>query len=836
MSFIENLRSTLSSIKSFTEEAPSREVKGESDERLASLLRPLAFDPESHLFLLDGRAAAFGYLCTPLNGTSEALQERIKGLLQINFPADTVIQMCLFRSPDIESKLDAYRRLRYGKCTDPDLSSAVEERIRFLRRHTSDPLVTKTAKGALYSNGLVCDLKLIISVIVPIKNIQPSEEELDELKALTVNVKSAVTTLELAPEQIDADTYLRLMQTLCNWSDNARWKNNRLGLWEKEKPLSCQVFDWDTDIAMSTDDLRLGDRMYCRTLSAKQLPELYYFGSAMHYIGPLDGSDSEVDCPFAVCCNLYFPDRDELKSKVTRKRQFTVNQAFGPMAHFSPELMDKKLSFDILDESFRKGAKPLLMSFSVLVWGKTAKSCEMNAQNICNAWREKGFTLMVDKYAQIPIFAESLPFNADKDNVQRLFRYKTLTTEQAAVIIPLFGEWKGTGTPHLLMSSRNGQIMSFSLHDTGSNKNCVIAAQSGSGKSFFINDLIVSYLSEGAQIWVIDAGKSYKKLCEDFRGDFLQFDDSKDIRMNPFELIANYEDEEDTLVSLLLNMASMKGNLDDVQVTGLKRILNKLWKEKGNTLVVDDLAGALLESEDQRLKDLGSQLYPFTAHSPWGKYFSRGNNVSFKNRLTVLELDELQGRKHLRQVVLLQLIMQIQHEVYLGDRSRKKIVIVDEAWDLLKEGEVARFMEGAYRKFRKYNGTVVIATQSVNDLYENESGRAIAENSATMCLLGQKAESIERVREKKYLEMSEGLFQQLKTVHTIAGVYSEIFVRSEHGTGIYRLFVDDYAKLQYSTSPEDLAAIKHYTDLGLSGSDAIKAVLKDRSNPPAASL
>ena len=66
--------------------------------------------------------------------------------------------------------------------------------------------------------------------------------------------------------------------------------------------------------------------------------------------------------------------------------------------------------------------------------------------------------------------------------------------------------------------------MSLSLHDSDTNKNAVIAAESGSGKSFLLNEIIVSYLSEGAQVWVIDAGKSYKKLNEQLDGDFLQFD------------------------------------------------------------------------------------------------------------------------------------------------------------------------------------------------------------------------------------------------------------------------------------------------------------------------
>lgn len=87
---------------------------------------------------------------------------------------------------------------------------------------------------------------------------------------------------------------------------------------------------------------------------------------------------------------------------------------------------------------------------------------------------------------------------------------------------------------------------------------------------------------------------------------------------------------------------------------------------------------------------------------------------------------------------------------------------MDEARDLLKEGEVSVFMEHAYRKFRKYGGSVVIATQSINDLYENAVGRAIAENSASMYLLGQTEETVESVKRSGRLTLSEGGFHTSK--------------------------------------------------------------------------
>ena len=110
-------------------------------------------------------------------------------------------------------------------------------------------------------------------------------------------------------------------------------------------------------------------------------------------------------------------------------------------------------------------------------------------------------------------------------------------------------------------------------------------------------------------------------------------------------------------------------------------------------MTVDDIAKALCAEADQRLTDVGEQLFPFTTQGEYGRFFNGTNSIRFTNDFTVLELEELKGRKHLQQVVLLQLIYQIQQEMYLGERDRPKIVIIDESWDLLGMGDAATFME-----------------------------------------------------------------------------------------------------------------------------------------------
>lgn len=795
--------------------------------RASSLIPVLGYAEDGHVFLMDDNSIGFGFLCDPLYSSSDKIQERTVGLLNQDFPANSTMQFALFRSPDINRDLNRMITLRDG-FEDELLSSVIRERTEFLRHHSGEKLVARNDKG-YFDNGLIQDTKLVVTVKVAINDVRPTQSEIDALADLRSKVESALQSVGLRPVPLTAPGYIRLIGTMLNWGDNASWRTQGES-WDQDRPICNQLFDYDTDIELTRKSLKLGEQ-HVKVLSAKKLPDLFFFGDAISYIGDISGGNSNIKENYMIVTNVFFPDPEKMKANLDRKRQFAVNQAYGPMLKFVPVLADKKEGFDLLYDSMKEGSKPIQISYSMIIFAPTKELADSASTAAQSIWRETRFQLMEDRFVLLPMLMNNLPLCTDRETVKELFRYKTMTTEQAAVLLPIFSEWKGTGTYHASLLSRNGQLMSLSLHDSNTNKNLVIAAESGSGKSFLTNELIFSYLSEGAQVWVIDAGKSYEKLADLLKGDFVHFEENTHVGLNPFELVINYDDEEDSIVSLVSAMASPTGGLTEWQISELKRVMSELWEEHGKKMKVDHIAARCLEEQqDQRLKDVGTQLYPFTSKGSYGKYFASDNNVSFQNQFTVLELDELQGRKHLRQVVLLQLIYQIQQEVFLGERNRKKVVIVDEAWDLLKEGEVSVFMEHAYRKFRKYGGSVVIATQSINDLYENQVGRAIAENSASMYLLGQTEETVESVKRSGRLALSDAGFNILKTVHTVQGIYSEIFIKSKTGMGIGRLIVGEFQKLLYSTDPRDVDAIDQHVKRGLTIPDAIRAVLKDRAS------
>lgn len=806
----------------------------DEDVRACQFCPVQAYDEQSKLFLCDDSTLGFAFECVPLAGGDQHTKERIEQLVAGDYPPGTIMQFFLYRSPDIEPQLNALARIRQDHMDGP-LAGVVKQRIDFLRAHTKKNIHGRSFTGGDYDCGRIQESRLIVSIKIPFEGKEPKESDVVLTKTWETKTESALSSVGLWPLALSASRYIRLMQSIINWSPNATWRSMPvMGEWEEDKTISAQIFDPTTDLVIADKStLQLGEHCFVKVMSAKRIPDAFFFTEAMKYVGNTMGGNDKLTINYAVCCNVFFPVTQSEKSKLETKRTWTVNQAVGPMLKFVPVLADKKYSFDILSESFQKGAKPIRMTFSVLLFSDSRKAVERAAVSAQSYWDTMHFHLMEDYFITAPMFQNCLPLCAEKEAVFHLDRYKTMTTRELPVLLPVFGEWKGTGTFHVALISRNGQLMSLSLHDSDTNKNAVIAAESGSGKSFLLNEIIVSYLSEGAQVWVIDAGKSYKKLNEQLDGDFLQFDEASKICLNPFELIDDWKEDEDTISALIAAMASEKEKLSDFQMAGLKQILKRLWETKGQAMTVDDIAAECLGHTEQRMHDIGQQLFSFTSKGGYGQYFHGHNTMRFENPFTVLELDELQGRTHLRQVVLMQLIFQIQREMYLGERNRKKIMIIDEAWDLIKSGPVSVFIEHGFRKFRKYGGSAIIATQSLNDLYENPVGRAIAENANMMLLLGQKPETIASIRDSGRLVLSEAGFNLLSTVASVGGVYSEIFVKSGHtGVGVGRLIVSNFEKMLFSTAPEDVNAIENYTNRGLNVTDAINHVLRDRGLNP----
>lgn len=216
--------------------------------RAAGIIPVLAYDEDDHVFLMDDHSAGFGFMCEPLCGADEKVQERMNGFLNQEFPSKTTLQFVLFRSPDINQEMYRMMGLRDGFRHEL-LTSVIKERINFLQHHTTDRIFAKTNKG-IYDNGLIQDLKLFVTCKVPIKNNNPTESELQQLAQLRTKVESSLQTVGLRPRTMTAVNYIRIMSTILNWGPDASWRHDSVD-WEMDKPICEQIFDYGTDVEVS---------------------------------------------------------------------------------------------------------------------------------------------------------------------------------------------------------------------------------------------------------------------------------------------------------------------------------------------------------------------------------------------------------------------------------------------------------------------------------------------------------------------------------------------------------------------------------------------------------
>lgn len=827
----------------------------EGYDKLSVLSPVIGYDTETKLFFMDDRTIGFGFVCDPIPGGGDELNTQVQSFINLDFPEHTTISFMLYRSPDLDSQLDQVLTLRNG-FYDQLLTPLLYQRINFLREHSKKPLVTNY-KGQSYDCGLIVDIKLFITIKIPVRNgLAPTDNEKLEIIELQRRAYASLADTGFCPREMNASMYLRVMGTLINWQPDRSWEKSVIKP-DPTIPLCDQFFDPDSDLDDSDEtrsfiglcqrydnkNKKKGDddfHCYAQVMSPRTYPAMMYFGNAILYAGDFTGRGRSANIAgnYCVVSTIHVINHTKTFDNFKKKRSLTGKASFSSvLLRARPEMATAIKDYDEIYNAVENGGKLLQMTFSVIIFAKTKQAMIDMSQAMQQYFATMNFKLMVDRYVQREMFTNCLPFSVDRKFMfgMEARRYNTFTTNIATTLLPLMSEWKGTGRGHVSLISRTGQLMTLSLQDSNTNNNALIAAESGSGKSFFTNELMSMYMSAGARVWIIDIGRSYLKLCNTLHGEFISFQQDHLPCLNPFRMINNIEDEHDFIIAILEAMISPREKLTSQQESVLTQIFDSLWTQKSREATIDDIRDGLNEyaktNNDMRIRDMATQIYPFTTKGSYGQVFNGDDPITFNNRFTVLELEELNGMPQLRQVVLLQLIFQIQQAIFLSRKSgQKKLVMIDEAWDLLKEGHTAKFMEAAYRKFRKYDASAIIATQSVADLYnaaDNQIGQAIAANSAFNFLLGQKEQTVEQVKEKKQLTLSDAGFEQLKTVRTVKGVYSEIFLQSNAGTGIGRLIVSDFEKLMFSTDPTDIARINYYVQMGATYSDAINQILVD---------
>ncbi len=849
-SLLGDLESVLESARPGTSLRASGALRNEHSAAFSQWLPYRAWIADREVFV-NRDTLGFCLEVRPQSGADEEMAHVLTALYAAA-PAGTGIQFHLYASPAIRAPLARYASLRVADDIVPELDTLgragrnTNVHRAMARRRVGHYLQGSRTSLLAAQSYLLRDFRLVLAV-----SLAGSPENLARLEELLLLRDSMRATLHAAGFPSRAWTAADLINWVSALLDPHRQTGDALALaYDEGRELREQAIDRATRLSIDRQSILLANpatdlRTALRLMSVRAYPPRFALWNAASLIGDLYQATLQYPCPFLLTLGVHVLDAEATRNWAFLKAARATTNATSYMARFLPDLQERKADWDIVLKAIDAGQQlvDLNLQLALFTEPQTATRAEQAARAI---FRARGFELSSDTMMMTQALLGSLPmtlsapFHAD---LQRMKRVTTKTSANAVHLAPLIAEWQGTGTPVLLLGGRRGQLMQIDVYDNpAGNFNVAIAGTSGSGKSLLLNEIAAAYLGTGARVWIIDVGRSYEKACRNFGGSFIEFTEDAALSLNPFPLVEDIDEDMELLQPLLAQMVSPREPLDGFQYSTLGAAIKKVWKARGRSMNVTDIhdllatgrldAGSNADPQegfavDRRLQDLAAMLHPYTREGAYGKYFDGHASIDFGADLVVLELEELKAKKDLQTVVLLIVMYRITREMYFS-RDRKKIVIIDEAWDLLSGGATAEFIEAGYRRARKYKGAFMSATQGVDDYYRNPAAKAALDNSDWMFLLRQKPESIEMMDKLGQLTMDDAMKRLLLSLRTEHGAYSEVFIHSPVGNGIGRLIVDPYSLLLFSSRAEDFNAINARRATGLDVSSAIDAVLRER--------
>ena len=299
------------------------------------------------------------------------------------------------------------------------------------------------------------------------------------------------------------------------------------------------------------------------------------------------------------------------------------------------------------------------------------------------------------------------------------------------------------------------------------NANMVVFAKSGAGKSFTVKLEALRSMMLGTDILVIDPENEYQKLADAVGGSYIRLSLSSDTRINPFDLPRVIDSDEATdalranlitlqrLFKLMLGGTLVGGQqialLSPAEEADLDQALIDTYARAGITsdpLTHNSQPPTIIDLYDPLLHmggagpSLAQRLRKYTTGTFAG-IFSQQSNVDINNSMVVFNIRDLEDDlRPVAMYIVLSHIWNIARTV-----QRRRMLIVDEAWQLMKYEDSAEFLHSLAKRARKYSLGLTTITQDVEDFMGSEKGRAIVANSSLQLLLKQSTSAVDVLAE-----------------------------------------------------------------------------------------
>jgi conjugal transfer ATP-binding protein TraC len=525
-----------------------------------------------------------------------------------------------------------------------------------------------------------------------------------------------------------------------------------------------------SSIVLASNHLKLGSRL-TRSFFIFSYPR--YLSTA--WLSPIINLDTPID----VGLHIHPIETGEILKKLRKKvteveaelaereekgliREPALETAYGDLESLRDRLMTAQ------ERMFKFG-------LYLTVYADTEKELKEIEGTLRSILEAKLIYIKPALYQQREGFNSCLPYGLDQIQI-----HTPINTESLSSVFP-FVSFDLSSNEGILygVNRHNSSLILFDRFSLENANSCVFA-KAGSGKSFAVKLEVLRSLMLGVEIIILDPENEYRWLAEAVDGSFLNMSLASPNHINPFDLAPPREDEkpEDVLRTNIINLVGliriMIGGLTPEEDAIMDRALTETYAAKDITPqtnpsdwqsripLMEDLETVLDGMEGA--ESLVRRIRKFTKGT-FAQFFNQPTNISMEKPLVIFGIRDMEDE--LRPIAMFIIMRYIWNKV--RSELKKRILVVDEAWWIMKTEDGASFLFGICKRARKYWLGVTTITQDVGDFMQSEYGKPIITNSSLQLLMKQSPAAIDVVQktfnltdEEKYLllegEVGEGIF------------------------------------------------------------------------------
>lgn len=798
-----------------------------------SAILPYRFFWEEKKLFINEHSIGFGLELTVFCGADEKLVNSIADLLRHRIDDEVDLQFILWGSNQVGDIIaEAYKHQLDGNSIYTELAKAS---IKYYKKGAEVGF-----KNRLNLPATLREYRLFAFLSKSVDSYD--EKAILDIETIRDNFIVELESAGIGFLNITLNTFLPILRSWIN--PDVKNIFTYSSKHEKHSTLNEQVVDKSFELISEPDRLNIelnsGSEDIKKTkitnLSIRNLPDEFALWESPDNFFNVFRASQAIRSPFLISMHARLIPQAEAKSKAQSRYLTIEKKANSVYAKYFSGTKEAALEWKkIRDDLASDTVKLAKVYFNLMLFSNDGDE-KKDESSAISSYRYNGIELFNTKYMQLQSYLATLPFVMSEgmfEDLNKAGRLKMLTTWNLANLLPIVADFKMCRQGVLLSSFRN-QINFFDMYSEDlptANYNIAVAATSGAGKSFLVQDILSYVLSIKGRCFVIDLGQSYRKFCEIVGGTYLEY---HSLKLNPFTNIININEASEQIRDLLSVLASPSGLLDDVQEEYLRQAVIDAWDKKNRNTNIDDIIKALkdlnVNRNDSRIKDLIVLLTRYSTNGPYPRIFNDYSAIAPDASFVVLELGELENKPDLMKAVLFALILNIEEQMYQSPRNQPKMVVIDEAWRLLSGDNkaAARFIEKGYRTARRHYGSFVTITQSIEDFQKSDEAKACWNCSDIKVIMLQNSKAFDdfMLSHKDYFDpYVTNLIKNFKEARNNG--FSEFMLQTGRIQSFCRLFVDPFSRVMFSSAGKEFMAVKEYQEKGFSIAESILKVAKE---------